>query len=513
MSSSCDLHFLIHSLAPAEKRYVRLFAARHLTQRNSHYLELYELLLKMPEYSEPELLAKLKTVERRKQLPGEKNYLYRFLLKALRSFHEESSVDISIKEQLINASLLYEKRLYTLSERELERARRSAVKFERWLVLPEILKLKAEIIIERDSPSKLEQLKKLDEECRLVLQNQFQLSALQRVHAKASAYLQLRHLLRDEQHRLEFEELGFELLPDAKHDSLLLLHYRESSKAMMAICRGNFDEAIVIYTALLSCWDAQEERRNEDALMYMKLLSGFLTACHGQNRFDLIPDLLARMRSIHCRTAEEKAEQFQHTYFIELVYRINNDQLDDFEYFAGEIQDGLTLFRTKINEARAIAFLYNMGVGFLLLENWKQALHCFQDLLSRTQTRHRHDLRITSRLLRLLLYFEIGKHELLEYELINTERFLRSQRALLPPETAIIRFLKKMLAIKQDEQPDAARKFIEKLSTLTAGRDSGVFPGSTEFRLWAQHLATGRSIRELMREENERNLLTVRATG
>ena len=113
----------------------------------------------------------------------------------------------------------------------------------------------------------------------------------------------------------------------------------------------------------------------------------------------------------------------------------------------------------------------------------------------------------------LLLYFEIGKHELLEYELINTERFLRSQRALLPPETAIIRFLKKMLAIKQDEQPDAARKFIEKLSTLTSGRDSGVFPGSTEFRLWAQHLATGRSIRELMREENERNLLTVRATG
>ncbi|MGL5891646.1 MAG: hypothetical protein ACRC3B_17270, partial [Bacteroidia bacterium] len=382
MSVSCDLHFLIHSLAPAEKRYARLFAARHLTQRDSRYLDLFELLLKMPEYNEAELLAKLKTAERRKQLPGEKNYLYRFLLKTLRSFHEERSVDITIKEQLINASLLYEKRLYALSERELERAYRSAVKFERWPVLPEMLKLKAELILERDSPRKLDELQQLDDECRQVMQTQMQLSALQRIHRQASAYIQSRHLLRDEHHRKQFDELGFQLLPHGNKNSLLMQHLFESSKAMICICRGDFEQAIELYTQLLVIWDQHPERRREDVLMYMKLLSNFLTACHGQSRFDLIPHLLTRMRNIHCRTAEEKAEQFQNTYFIELIYRINNDQLSDFQTFANEIQEGLTLFKTKINEARAIAFLYNLSVGFLLLQNWKQALDCIQELLA-----------------------------------------------------------------------------------------------------------------------------------
>src|SRR6187551_2408089 len=92
---------LIQSLSSAEKRYVRIFGERHLQTQDNKYLRLFDAL----QSGEEE--------EKTKKNPAsERNYLYTFILKAMRSFHEGKDIDVQLKESLLHCNFLFEKRLY-----------------------------------------------------------------------------------------------------------------------------------------------------------------------------------------------------------------------------------------------------------------------------------------------------------------------------------------------------------------------------------------------------------------
>lgn len=53
---SLELHELIHSLKPSEKRYFKLEASKHNSDKKNKYLSLFEAVEKQKEYNETELL-------------------------------------------------------------------------------------------------------------------------------------------------------------------------------------------------------------------------------------------------------------------------------------------------------------------------------------------------------------------------------------------------------------------------------------------------------------------------
>lgn len=498
MSPTDDLHCLVLELSAPEKRYVRLFASK---QNNNNYLKLFDALLEMEEYDEHKLLALFNGKKKQQMLASEKNYLFRFLLKALRNFHEERTVDSCLKEMLINSSLLIEKRLYNSGIKELERAKKLALKHERYLAIVEILQLQMSILIERKPKKTVEELALIKTELNEVLghlNKQLRLTMLQK---DVFVNLRSRYQLREDEFRQHYDQWTDQLnnfLP-LNNELLFTNHIYLNTKAQLALFDGKFNEASKIYENLLQLWESNPDRIKEEVLDYMKLLANYLSACHGNNAFEKMPKLLAKLNKVPCRSAEEHAERFQNSYFIDLLYRINTDRFEDFPEFAMEIEKGLQQFSTKINEARCLAFLYNVGNGYFLLGDWKESLKWLQNLINREKTSHRVDFQNLARIMRLLLYYELGKHDTLDYELTNVERYLRQRKSWFSYEASLVRFLKKLIGADVSEQEVMFKKFQVQLEHLVKGKDSASLPGSSELALWIQFHLTGKSMRELLK--------------
>ena len=133
------LHELIHSLSPSERRYFKLNARPGGGQEDSNFMRLFEVLLKQPEYDEAalrEVFAQDRLVQ---HLSSEKNYLYRLILRSLRSMSDGANPRLRVRAEIDNAILLFERGLYSQCQKLLRRARKLAEETEQHLALLEII--------------------------------------------------------------------------------------------------------------------------------------------------------------------------------------------------------------------------------------------------------------------------------------------------------------------------------------------------------------------------------------
>ncbi|MBK8581625.1 MAG: hypothetical protein IPL86_07265 [Flavobacteriales bacterium] len=125
MKPSPELYDLIHSLTKSEKRFFKLHSALQSGEKN--YLRLFDAIhAQSGGYDEAALKKQFAKETFIQHLPSEKNHLYKLILKALRSYHAESSVSGQLKQQVSNIEILYNKSLYEEASKVLVRAKRVA---------------------------------------------------------------------------------------------------------------------------------------------------------------------------------------------------------------------------------------------------------------------------------------------------------------------------------------------------------------------------------------------------
>lgn len=120
-----QLFTLIQSLTKSEKRHFKLYVNRLHNASDSKFLQLFKVIDKYPDFSEDQLLKKLKGIEK-KHLANLKRHLYKQILTSLRLTHINKRIDIYLREQIDFARILYGKGMYMQSLRILERIKKTA---------------------------------------------------------------------------------------------------------------------------------------------------------------------------------------------------------------------------------------------------------------------------------------------------------------------------------------------------------------------------------------------------
>jgi hypothetical protein len=139
MKPSPELYDLIHSLTKSEKRFFKLHSALQSGEKN--YLRLFEAIhAQTGGYDEAALKQRFaKAPASSSTCPRKRTTLYKLILKALRSYHAESSVSGQLKQQVSNIEILYNKSLYEEASKVLVRAKRVAKENERYYLWFELL--------------------------------------------------------------------------------------------------------------------------------------------------------------------------------------------------------------------------------------------------------------------------------------------------------------------------------------------------------------------------------------
>jgi hypothetical protein len=495
-----QVHELISSLTASEKRYVSLFASRHIVDAGSNQLRLFEAMVNLKVYDEKLLLKRLGTDSFSRHLSSEKNQLFRTILLAMRVYHEEHTVDSKLRELLTDAEFLFEKRLYNASIELLKKAGVLAEKHERRTQLLEMLQMEANVIKEKEQTLLDEKLAKnharqsaildqLNEEAQLIIdRNIVFLNTRKSFQPDAATTAQLPEWINEE--------------PEIKAGKSFNYNFnRLSAIAIFHSKHGRHEQAADVYELLVQLWENYPERELSERLPYKKMLANNIVVNQLLQRNEKVEKLIAELKKHPCHTSEEEAEQFQVTAFAELMLLMNIGQWEKLENLVRKIEEGLNIYKTKINKARELAFRFNIGICWFVLGNWKASVFWLNEIIDTNKTDHRRDIQQLARIFRLLLYFELDKHDLLEYELINAERYLRQHKAWSAWEASIVRLIKKTLETDMEERPQLFSKFIKVNNGTAKNYDSAMLPGSSEILLWAKSHVYKRSIRDLMKEE------------
>jgi hypothetical protein len=494
------LHELIHSLAPNERRYFRLFSLPGSGMgADSNYMRLFEALLAQPQYDEAALRAQFAGQKLLAHLSAEKSYLYRLLLRCLRTMREDASTRLRIRTQVENATLLFERGLYTQARKALKRARALAEAAESDTSLLEILVLERrlwKILHEKDRQAIADRL------------IQEQTACLQRLH-HTYAYYDLydrMYLLTHQKFSMRTHSehpalvaiLADPLLADmTQADSFEARQFYWLCQAWRHQLQGDQVQLYEAFAALVAWWEAHPVQVEADPGRYVVVLSNFLHAASQRTRYAEFPAVFAKIRQARPSHQHADVQVMQSLHYYELLYALNMADWDAAATCARQSTAFLAEAGSKVAIGRRLAFWYNLAILEFILENFSAALHWVNTILDESGAELREDIQHFARILVVLIHFELGHWEILEYLHRSGYRYLFNHGQLFPYEKRLMDALRALM-----NQPDAAMQAQALQSLQTDLRqdfaETQHGPGFQELFCWVEARLTRRPMREVM---------------
>ncbi len=496
MKATDDLHRLLHSLTQAEKRYVKIFASRHLIGEQNNYMLLFDAVLDQDEYNEEKLKIKLKT----KHLSSEKNYLFRFVLKSMRTFHAEKNVDKQLKESLLDIRFLIDKRIYDVAVKELEKVKKLAYEFDKFLVLIEVFALERAIVTEKQTKEVRKRIDEINDETLKVLDKLVKWQ--NGVILQNNIFLHQRNKGPSAKNTLEeitnlIENSFFQNGPDVDSFELSFCYYFAKSIYYQQL--NDYVKAREHHLELIRLWETFPQYVHEDSLRFKKMLSNYLNICMGIGLFEEFPAILNKIKSIPCDSAEEEAEQFQNIFFFEFLYHMNLAQFDEAEALIPETEKGMKRYKTKINKARELTFYLNISTLLFVKSNYKAAYEWLNKIIQDGKSDSRQDIQHYSKIFQLILLYELGKYDLLEYTFRSVQRYIKQSEIKLGYEDSLLHALKKLIDVQEAERGPIYEKFLKTVEEIKNTPEE-FKTGLEETYLWASHHVQNRPMTDILRE-------------
>lgn len=497
MKKTDELHELIHSLSRNEKGYFKKFASAYKDRDRHIGLRLYDLLEAMPEYDEERLQEQLSANKPVQQLAVYKNHLYHLVLKSLEAYHANTTVQAEIYALLRQIDILYGKSLF----RQAMKLARKAEKLAEQYAYPEELLLVNERIMNL--------LRKINKGNKLSEELLFERTQLNR---KLTEDIHTRQELSGLANRLMvcYRRLSDPLYPQPEirqeieriiNDALLQKEPEEPGACMA------YHKAWLIYSGKQhrheeSCRHSLEvlntikkmgRRAVQERLeTYMTTLYNLLLSsvyCHNTM---LYKKHLAEMKTLLPECPPDLQEGMQVDIFnLQMAHGILTGQVRALRPVMQELEERLLVLAARVQKYQSRMLLYNSASVYLLLEEYSLALRNIQLLLNELRDSPETNLRLFASLYEIILHYELGNYDVLEYQLTAFQRMLRAAgKGGFAVEELFLKYLRKLAAV---EDRSEKQNLYAELATalLTLQPEEQYRKSYFNFLHWAQSKATG----------------------
>lgn len=459
MGNKSDIFNLVHSLNKSEIRYIKLQSSLQSGEKN--YIKLLDELLKHSgdEYDEKNVKEKFTGEKFINQLTFTKNYLHSNILKNLVSFSGENSIDLKISFMINKARILYNKALFDQFFQMIKRTKELCLKYERFSSYLQLLEMEKVVIIKKISTD-IDETRLFEEEITILNK--------------------IRNLM--EYHQLVSRLTGlFRMKGRAREDSTLkLIEVLKESHVMMSPARAASVVALERYyfvhqlTADLlgdfktmhgyagkrleliidNPFPFQDQLFNykQDILLYMILLIPRIEPEAGGNEQELRQKYLNMLKEHTGNTEIDRINLF----LIESILKLSESaKYTDFKSVKDTINnivERLNKNRGKLDSNYEILIYNLIAKTCVNFGEYKEANLYLNILLNLPQLSVRKDIELYARMLNLLVHYELGNYDLLEYLIKSTYRFLINMKNVFGFEKAVINFLRKLSSVNTDKQ-------------------------------------------------------------
>ncbi|MCF8257478.1 MAG: hypothetical protein K9J06_08000 [Flavobacteriales bacterium] len=513
MSKGDELHQLIQSMELNEKRYFKLQSS--LQKKNSNLTQLFDFLSNAQQYDEEEVRTQFAKEKFLDQLAVTQNHLYELILRAMRAYHLKRSIDFKLQGMMQDVQFLFEKGLKSQAEAVLRRLRKVAMKHDSFLIMLQVVEYETKLIAEGFFVGK----------------DETDIETLSEQYYEVLGLLQNEREYMDLQFKVfnNYYKIGVERKNEAykTNDQIInqfaLRHY---DKALTYRSRIAFLNIHAQYNKINGRWEEAYRYRRQmldlvserfgasfesDATKrYFVAINNLVPICMKLGRYDEVAQLLNELDTIEERSLATH-------YSVELGQRIwMQGMIGRLALYTrlGLASEGLELaanISERIVEVQnyprryVVMHLYfNLAYFLFSIGQFSEALRYANLILNDDDIRDIEDLHASTRLLAMMLQYELGRSELLEYLVRAARRYLVKLEGLYPFESILLAFLRRASSLVD---ADVKTEFTNLRKQLVA---VGYEPGdrnalsTLDLLSWVDSKLEGRPLTDILKEKNER---------
>ena len=489
MKPSNELFSLIKSLTKSEKRFFKLSSS--LQSGDKNYLKIFDAIDDQDEYDEAAIKELFKEEKFIKHFPSEKNHLYKLILKSLRSYYSDNSISSILQQEIKNIEILYRKSLYEECEKFLQRAKKLAIEHEKFYYHFELIGIEKMLLEEAFEEGKFNRsLDDLIEEEQTVISKLRNLAEYHVLYSKVNLAFRSEGYSREESAKKIIEEVSENYLIKEKDTAL--------SKSAATICfytqgfchsaNNEKDLSFIAFQRVKQILDDNPPLKIDLIKRYIRTMYNLIKIHIDRKEFRAAFKLIDELRSSENNekySLDTRVRIARSCYMAELnIY----EKLGEFKEglkIVEKIEENLDLFKEKSSKEHLIAFYLKFSVIYLGIGDFNKSLFWINKILNDNEKLLRQDLYSYARLINLIVHFELGNLDLIEYLIKSTQRFLNKKNRDFELETVIISFIKKLSKITDKEkQHEIFIQLRDKLEELFKDQDNRILFNYFDFLSW-----------------------------
>lgn len=449
MSKNSELFELIKSLNKSEKRYFKLYTS--LQKGNKLYLDLFNKIEKQKTYNEKSLLKIFN--DNGGKLAFNKNYLRKIIFRSLEAYNMANSVDGNLQRLILRCKILFNKSLYKQYFSAIKKAKQFALKYERFGYFLEILEMEKMYI-------KKQEIKwASDDSLCDEAQNAIEQISNSYVYSRLIRSLFTIYRSTGTSRIAGHEDLVKSI---ASNNYMSSISNAKSQRAKMTFYRINeiINKIKADHESVIICAENMLYTINQNPYPFEDFIVNF--------RSDAIFSIISSsIKSGKLENAEKEIEKLKKIKTVLPSEKTDNElaivyyQLEIYlkKYDVKKINESIQLlehltvkYKDKIESDQELMIHFKLICAFITKEDFPRALSKANYLLNHSLLVTRTDIESFTRILLLIIHYEMRNYALLPYLIRSTYRFLIRNEKLFKLESLVITFLRKLAEVKNEDE-------------------------------------------------------------
>ncbi len=506
MKPSTELHDLVRSLTKSEKRFFKLHSTLQAGDKN--YLRIFDAVDRQRTYDEEALKRQFARETFIRHFPSEKNHLYKLILKALRAYHAESTISGILKQEIKNIEILYDKALYKECNKLLLRAKRIARENEKFYYLFELLNWEKMLLEEAyESGEFTKDLDGLITEESEVLEKLRNLAAYHILYSKINYVFRSGGYVRSEEEHAMVEEIAQHPLIVGRntalsHRAATICYY---TQGFCAWAKRDWRTGLSKFLRVKEILDREPALRSDLAKRYVRTLHYIINAQIELGEFKGAREHIKLMRGMPevkgFGGLQIAVQVFNASFLGELRLLDRMGEHTRALELVPDVLAGLEREGGRLHKEQELEFWWALSCVHFGAGEMNKALFWLNKLLNDTEPTLRQDLFTYARLFNLVVHYELGNYDLLEYIVRSTHRFLSKRHRANATETVLIDNVKRLARTTQPAaRRELHRNLYNKLNELMEDPMERLALKYFDFMAWSASKVEGISYSEAVRQ-------------
>ncbi len=452
MAKSTILFDLIKTFNGAEKRYFKTQTSQFNPEEKFNYEELFDLIEGQDAYDEEAIISQLSNTSFAKNLSAGKNYLYNFLLKCLRNYHSGKTARIKIREMMINAMILFDRRLNEQVKKILMKAEKIARKHDLFIELLSINLVQRMLYRSFTEKQAEENVSRLQADFDFFLDKIAYEQKLQTIYESIYIISRTRNFSTAKVQSLveEYNNIGY---PDNEEDiSFTEISFRIFTENIFNRKAPNFIMKQNIHQEALQYFHKNPHFIKEYQIRYIILFANIIGHHLTNKEYDKIPEKIKLLEAIQPNNSQLMIIKYDNLYYTKIIYLLTSKQFEETVKIAPEIWRFLEQYKHQLSNTRRKSIAMNLSFGLFMSRQFEASLDGIDIILSQFDEKTIPIVNFLALRLQILNHFELNNDILVIHQMRNIVRKYRSgpYREILKPLLNTLRKILRQPASKKD---------------------------------------------------------------